>query len=90
MSIKNHVKSKIRWEKEDLKILNPSKKQELELLELIKNTKLEVEEENVNGYCTDKVNLRPEIELPSGIKFGDNLVIQFDRKGRVVSVAKAN
>ena len=49
MSIKNHVKSKIRWEKEDLKILNPSKKQELELLELIKNTKLEVDEENVNA-----------------------------------------
>ena len=48
------------------------------------------EEENVNGYCTDKVNLRPEIELPSGIKFGDNLVIQFDRKGKVVSVSKAN
>ena len=47
-------------------------------------------EENVNGYCTDKVNLRPEIELPSGIKYGDDLVIQFDRKGKVISVSKAN
>ena len=48
------------------------------------------EDENVIGYCTDKINLKPEIKLPSDIKFGDNLTIVFDRKGKAVSVAKAN
>ncbi len=48
------------------------------------------EEENVIGYCTDKINLKSDIELPSDIKFGDNLTILFDRKGKAVSVAKAN
>ena len=86
MSIKNHVKSKIRWEKEDLKILNPSKKQELELLELIKNTKLEVEEENVNAvvgmnavrYCFENLtNVGEEVkemsdeEIEESINNGD-------------------
>lgn len=44
------------------------------------------EDENVIGYCTDKINLKPEIKLPSDIKFGDNLTIMFDRKGKAVSV----
>jgi hypothetical protein len=48
------------------------------------------EEENVIGYCTDKINLKSDIKLPSDIKFGDNLTIMFDRKGKAVSVAKAN
>ena len=91
MSIKNHVKSKIRWEKEDLKILNPSKKQELELLELIKNSKLEVEEENVNAvvgmnairYCFENLtNVGEEIkemsdeEIEESINNGDMVLTE--------------
>ena len=82
MSIKNHVKSKIRWEKEDLKILNPSKKQELELLELIKNTKLEVEGENVNAvvgmnvmrYCFENLtNVGEEVKEMSDEEIEENI-----------------
>lgn len=86
MSIKNHVKSKIRWEKEDLKILNPTKEQEIKLMELIKETKLVVENEDLNAtvgmntvrYCFenltnvgDEVREMTDEELEEIINHGD-------------------
>lgn len=58
--------------------------------ETIKGTNLfcAYENENVNGFRTDKFFIKPEIKLPE-IKLKDSIIISFNMKGKVENVAKA-
>lgn len=47
------------------------------------------EDPNVIGYATDKVFVPKGIDIPDSLKFGDNLNIIFNHKGKVVSIEKA-
>jgi len=44
------------------------------------------DEDNVVGQATDKLFVKPEVELPTQMQQGDSLEIYFDRKGKVESV----
>ena len=46
------------------------------------------EDENVNGYRTDKFFIKPEIKLPE-LKLKDQICLNFNMKGKVESVTKA-
>ncbi|MCL2213205.1 MAG: hypothetical protein FWB93_05195 [Oscillospiraceae bacterium] len=45
------------------------------------------EEDSVEGYMTDKFFVKPEIQLPPNLKQGDTLTLNFNRKGKIQSVA---
>ena len=48
------------------------------------------EDENVQGYRTEKFFLRNGISLPKDTKLNDNLDLAFNMKGKVEMVSKAN
>lgn len=47
------------------------------------------DEDGVNGQATDKIFIKPEVELPKGIKIGNKLNLSFNRKGKVEAVSIA-
>ena len=57
----------------------------------VKGTTLFVsfEEAGVTGLATDKLFIRPEIEIPKGVEIGKPLIINFNRRGKVESIALA-
>jgi hypothetical protein len=46
-------------------------------------------EEGVTGLACDKLFIRPEISIPKGIEIGKPLIINFNRRGKVESIALA-
>jgi len=44
------------------------------------------DDESVTGKMTDKIFVRPEIQLPANLKQGDVLNFQFNMKGKVQSI----
>ncbi len=45
--------------------------------------------EGVDGILPNKGTLKPTMEIPSGIKVGDKLEVEFSPQGKIVSVSKA-
>lgn len=58
--------------------------------ETIKGTNLycAYDDENVNGYRTEKFFIKPEVKLPE-LKLKDSIYLNFNMKGKVESVMKA-
>ena len=56
--------------------------------EQVRGTQLFVsfDDETVTGKMTDKIFVRPEIQLPANLKQGDILSLQFNMKGKVQSI----
>jgi len=43
-------------------------------------------EDGVTGHATDKIFIKPDISLPTGIKVNSDIQIFFNRKGKVEAV----
>ncbi|MCL2568811.1 MAG: hypothetical protein FWE12_05170 [Oscillospiraceae bacterium] len=48
------------------------------------------DDDTVTGKMTDKIFVRPEIQLPANLKQGDVLNLQFNIKGKVQAVRQQN
>ena len=48
------------------------------------------DDESVTGKMTDKIFVRPEIQLPSNMKPNDVLNLQFNNKGKVIAIQQEN
>ncbi len=44
--------------------------------------------EDVDGIFPNKGTLKPNMEIPAGIKVGDKLNVEFSPQGKIVSIAK--
>jgi hypothetical protein len=57
----------------------------------VKGTQLHVAfaEDGIDGHAVDKLFVKPEVQIPKGIKPGDEITIMFNRRGKAVAITAA-